>query len=331
MQDLIKRTPIPTAGVALGLAALGNLLQPLSEGVRIACGMLACLLVILLLAKIVMFPKMIREDLANPILASVSATFAMTLMQLSGYLASTSMALALTLWIVAVAGHLTLIAWFSSRYFHFRKFKLDQVFPTYFVCYVGIIVASVTSPIFGLYTVGRVLFWFGFACYIPLLALITLRYLKHPVPGAAQPLFCIYSAPASLSIVGYLAVSPNPNVAFVIALLVLAQIFFVLVLTKLPRFLSQGFFPSYAAMTFPFVITATALTNAIEFFKSSGMDLAPFIEWTMIAETVFACAMVLFVFVRYMHFLIHPFFEEKNETDIPIEAVPSEEVADNAA
>ena len=50
MAELIKKVPIPTAGVALGLAALGNLLQPYSEVARGLCGMLSLALVALLLS-----------------------------------------------------------------------------------------------------------------------------------------------------------------------------------------------------------------------------------------------------------------------------------------
>ena len=45
MRDIIKKVPIPTAGVALGLAALGNLLQPYAEIAHIACGALSLFLV----------------------------------------------------------------------------------------------------------------------------------------------------------------------------------------------------------------------------------------------------------------------------------------------
>ncbi|MFR1639369.1 MAG: hypothetical protein ACLSVD_09480 [Eggerthellaceae bacterium] len=38
MREFIKKVPIPTAGVALGLAALGNLLQPYTEIAHVACG-----------------------------------------------------------------------------------------------------------------------------------------------------------------------------------------------------------------------------------------------------------------------------------------------------
>lgn len=87
MREIIRKVPIPTAGVALGLAALGNLLQPYTEIVHIVCGILSLVLIAMLGAKIALFPDMIRDDLHNSIMASVSATLFMTLMQLAGYLA----------------------------------------------------------------------------------------------------------------------------------------------------------------------------------------------------------------------------------------------------
>ena len=86
MREIIRKVPIPTAGVALGLAALGNLLQPYTEIVHIVCGILSLVLIAMLGAKIALFPDMIRDDLHNSIMASVSATLFMTLMQLADYL-----------------------------------------------------------------------------------------------------------------------------------------------------------------------------------------------------------------------------------------------------
>ena len=51
MRDIIKKVPIPTAGVALGLAALGNLLQPYAEVAHIICGALSLFLVAMIVAK----------------------------------------------------------------------------------------------------------------------------------------------------------------------------------------------------------------------------------------------------------------------------------------
>ena len=179
MRDIIKKVPIPTAGVALGLAALGNLLQPYTEIAHGLCGGLSLFLVSMLVAKVILFPSMIRSDLQNSILASVSATFFMTLMQLAGYLAPVAIVPAFGLWCAAIVGHFTLMAWFTAHYI--RRFKLSEVFPTYFICYVGIIVAAVTSPAFGMEAFGRGIFWFGLACFAVLLATVVARYLKHEI------------------------------------------------------------------------------------------------------------------------------------------------------
>ncbi|MEG0375667.1 MAG: TDT family transporter, partial [Raoultibacter sp.] len=257
MKALIEKVPIPAAGVALGLAALGILLQPLSEAFHIIAGILSLFMVIMLALKIIIFPRMVREDLKNPVFASVSATLFMTLMQLATYLAPVAYTAAFVIWVAAIVAHFALMIWFTLVFV--VKFDLKTVFPTYFITYVGIIVASLTSPTFGMQDVGLIIFWFGFACYMALLVVISLRYLKHEVPESAKPLFCIFAAPMSLSLAGFLAVSPDPNAIGIAVMAVFAQLFLVLVISQMPKLLKIKFYPSYAAMTFPFVISASAL------------------------------------------------------------------------
>lgn len=300
MREIIKKVPIPTAGLALGFAALGNLLQPYTEIAHMVCGGLSVFLMIMLTAKVILFPSMIRDDLQNSILASVSATFFMTLMQLAGYLAPVAIVPAFGLWCVAIVGHFVLMTWFTARYI--RRFKLSEVFPTYFICYVGIIVAAVTSPVFGAQAFGRGIFWFGIACYVVLLAVVTTRYIKHEIPEPARPLFCIYAAPLGLSLVGYLSVMPDPNPLFVAIVMGLGQIMMLGVATQLPKFVALKFYPSYAAMTFPFVITAMALGKGVQTLYAAGFSIPalPVVEALIALETVFAAVMVTYVFVHFM-------------------------------
>ena len=212
-----------------------------------------------------------------------------------------------------MAGHLFLMAWFTIA--HVRGLKLENVFPTYFICYVGIIAGAVTSPAFGLQAFGEVLFWVGFALYPVLMVLITVRCLMHPTPHPARPLLCIFSAPASLSVVGYLAVADVPNLGFAMAILVVGQIMFALVATQLPKFVKGGFFPSFAAMTFPFVITATALVRFSEALVGAGLPVHAFLGAAAVAETAFATLMVAFVFAHYVRFLARPAFSEAPDED----------------
>lgn len=302
MKGIIQKVPIPTAGVALGLAALGILLQPLSEAFHIVAGILSLAMVLLLATKIVLFPRMIREDLTNPIFAAVSAALFMTCMQLATYLAPVAYEIAFAVWVASVIGHFALMGWFT--YTFTLHFSLEQVFPTHFIAYVGIIVASLTSPVFGMELLGTAIFWFGFACYLVLLVVVGLRYAKHEVPESAKPLFCIYAAPMSLSLAGYLAVTPEPNAFMVGGMAVLAQAFFVLVLSQLPKLLRIKFYPSYAAMTFPFVIAASALLKAVTFFEGFGFGGPAFaaIHVLISVETIFATAMVLYVVGHYLRF-----------------------------
>ena len=288
--------------MALGLAALGNLLQPYTEIAHGLCGGLSLFLVSMLVAKVILFPSMIRSDLQNSILASVSATFFMTLMQLAGYLAPVAIVPAFGLWCAAIVGHFTLMAWFTAHYI--RRFKLSEVFPTYFICYVGIIVAAVTSPAFGMEAFGRGIFWFGLACFAVLLATVVARYLKHEIPEPARPLFCIFAAPLGLSLVGYLAVTPNPDPLFVGVLMGLGQVMLVGVATQLPKFIALKFYPSYAAMTFPFVISAMAFGKGVQALYAAGATIPalPVVEALIALETVFAAVMVTYVFVHYMKF-----------------------------
>lgn len=302
VKRLIEKTPIPAAGLALGVAALGNLLQPGGGAVHAACGLVAAVLIGMLAVKSVCFSGVMLEDFRNPIFASVSGTFFMALMQLATYLAPYAYVPALALWIAAIVAHAVLICWFTAVFI--ASFDLANVYPTYFICYVGIVVGAVTSPAFGMQHIGRALFVFGFACYVALFVVVSLRYAKHEVAEPARPLFCIYAAPMSLSLTGYLTVYDHPDIVFSLVLALLAQVLFVVVLAYLPRFLRLRFYPSYAAMTFPFVITAVALGKELAALRAAGWAVPSIFDALVAAETVFAAAMVVYVLVRYAMYFV---------------------------
>ena len=106
----------------------------------------------------------------------------------------------------------------------------------------------------------------------------------------------------SLSLVGYLATAPEPNPVMVGVMLVLAQGFLVLVLSRLPKFIGLPFYPSYAAMTFPFVISATALSQGVAFLNGLGAGLPAALDVLVLAETGLAVVMVGYVLTCYLRF-----------------------------
>ena len=302
MKDTIKKVPIPLCGVMLGLAALGNLLQSYSEGIRYFCGILAAFLLVLVLLKLIMFPQMIKEDMKNPIMASVSGTFPMALMLLSVYVKPFIGKGAYYIWLLAVCLHIILIIYFTAKFL--LKLQMPKVFASYYIVYVGIVVASVTAPTYEKTgSIGTYAFWFGFVTLVLLLILVTYRYIKFKeVPDPAKPLICIYAAPTSLCIAGYVQSVTPKSYTFLIGMLVVATVIYLFALIKAVTYLKMPFYPSYAAFTFPFVISAIASKQTMACAANLEHPM-PFMQYIVLIETVLAVVFVAYTFIRYMGFL----------------------------
>ncbi len=301
MKNMIKKVPIPFCGVMLGFAALGNLLQSYGEGIRYVCGIVAAFILVLVLLKLIMFPQMIKEDMQNPVMASVAGTFPMALMLLSTYIKPFIGAAAIYLWFFAIGLHIALIIYFTVKFI--LKLQMTKVFASYYIVYVGIAVAAVTAPAFEQLAVGAAAFWFGFVTLIALLILVTIRYTKYPqIPEPARPLICIYAAPTSLCITGYVQSVMPKSRTFLLAMLALATVLYIFALVKAVGYLKLQFYPSYAAFTFPFVISAIATKQTMACLANMGQPL-PLLKPVVLVETIIAVVFVVYTFIRFIGFV----------------------------
>lgn len=301
MKNVIKKVPIPLCGVMLGTAALGNLLQSYSEGIRYVCGIFAAFLLLLMLLKIILFPGAVKEDMKNPIMASVSGTFSMALMILSTYIKPFVGQVSFYIWIFAIALHIVLIVYFTIAFI--AKMQIQKVFASYFIVYVGIAVAAITAPAYEMTAVGTAAFWFGFVTLLLLLALVTYRYVKYKeVPNPAKPLICIYAAPTSLCVAGYVQSVAQKSYGFLTAMFVVAVVLYIFALVKAVGYLKLPFFPSYAAFTFPFVISAIASKQTMACMANMGHPL-PALQYVVLVQTVIAVVMVAYTYIRFVGFI----------------------------
>lgn len=300
MKKLLKALPLPIAAVMLGLFALGNLIQSYSEAVRLVFGAVGAVIWVLLIAKVIVCFPGVKTAMDDVVVASVTgATFPMATMLLAAYLKPFIGGAAAILWYAGVALHVAMIVWFTLKFM--VKLELPKVFPSYFIVYVGIAVASLTSPAFGAAsTIGTWAFWFGFVTLLALLVLVTYRYVKFPVKmDPPKPLFCIYAAPASLCLAGYIQAIASKSAAMIFGLLALSSLLYIVVLIKLPGFLKLPFYPSYAAFTFPFVITAIAAKQSMACLTKMGMAVA-WLKPVVLVETIIAVVLVIYALVRYV-------------------------------
>lgn len=301
MGQVLKKYPVPAAGLMLGLAAAGNLVQSYGEIYRSTFGMLAAVLLVLMLAKIIKYPKAVVETLDNPLIASVFPTFSMAIMILSTYLKAYAQTTALIMWIIGFVFHAVLIIWFTKKYV--LSFKIKQVFPSWFIVYVGIVVSSVTGPVFKMNTLGQAAFWFGFVTYLVLLAIVLYSVIKFKeIPEPALPTLAIFAAPASLLLAGYMNSFGIKNMGIVWLLMSLSLIMYVVVVVSMFKLLRLKFYPSYSSFTFPFVISGMAMKLTNGFLAKSGHGISA-LKYLIKFQEAAAVVLTLYVLVRYIQFL----------------------------
>ncbi len=295
---MIEKIPIPICGLILAFLSLGNLLNDTHPLLKVACGIIGIVLLILILSKLVLYPKKIKEDFKNPIIASNSGTFSMSLMILSTYISPFMPSIAYGIWILGVALHILLIVYFT-HHFIIRNFNISTVYPSYWIVFVGITMGAITAHAHNLDEIGFIFFLVGFIGMIFTFPLVIYRYINYKdIPNANKPLICIFTAVLSILIVGYLNSYNDTSIEFLMIMYIFACIFYIFALTKLIEYRNLEFYPSFAAFTFPFVISGLATKGVISKIGSNII-----LNSVLSIETVIATAIVLYVLIRYMKFL----------------------------
>ena len=298
IMNLIKNIPIPICGLILALLSLGNLTQDIQPALKILFGSIGVILLILIILKIVSYPDSIRKDFKNPVIVSSSGTFSMSLMILSTYAIQFSPTLAYGIWIIGIALHIMLMIYFTYH-FIMHNFNISNVYPSYWIVYIGITMGAITSSVHGITEIGFCFFIVGFIAMLITFPLVVYRYLTCPdVPDVNKPLICIFTAVLSILIVGYLNSAQTVSNEFVIVLYVLACVLYVFSLLKFIQYRNLDFYPSFSAFTFPFVISALA-TKGINAKIGSNLILTNLLS----VETAIAIVIVVYILMRYINFL----------------------------
>lgn len=296
--NIIKKIPVPVSGLILAILSLGNLLAVYNSNIRLICGIIGILLILLLVLKLVFYPEEIKKDLSNPVILSNSGTFSMALMILSTYLNQFNGTLALGVWILGVALHILLIVWFTYRYI-ICKFDINVVYPSWWIVFIGITMGAITAHVHGLNEIGFYFFIFGFVAMIVTLPLVVYRYLKYPNKlDQNKPLICIFTAIFSILIVGYTNSANVISMEFLLGLYLTAFVFFIFALIKVIEYRNLDFYPSYSAFTFPFVITAIASTEVSKIINYDSLNIL------ILIQTIIAVILVVYVSYNYLKFLL---------------------------
>ena len=315
--NFLKRVPLPLSGVALGFAALGNLLAAYNMSFKVICGVLAFIGLILITGKYLSDIEAFTTDMKNPVIASVSGTYTMALMLLAVYVKPLVPAFAIALWYIAIVLHFILIIYFTLNIVLKIKIpdEMMKIAASFFIVYVGIAVASVTAPAFKNIVLGQICFWIGFILYIPFFIYVSYRYIKLGNKKIeAKALACIYAAPASLCVAGYIGSFEQKNILFLGGLYIFSLLmYFVGLAVATDLFVSFvknndfKFYPSLAGLTFPFVISAIATKQFKTVLTKTDIQMwiRPVLPLIFNIELVIAILGVIFAAVCFAR---HVFF-----------------------
>lgn len=289
--------PIPMAGLVLGIAVLGNLLQSYNESFRILCGIISGILFLFFTIRIITNWSLFLEDMKNVAFTSIMPTYTMAIMVLATYIKSYFGDWASIVWYIGLILHIILLIYFCIN-FVFKGFNVDEVMPSWYIPFVGIAVAGVTGKAFN-QQIGQWTFYFGIILYFILMPFIVRKvFVKKDIKAPLLPTITIAAAPGGLCLAAYMNGFDEKSIKFIIFMVAISQLYYLLILFNIPRVFKNGFFPSYSAFTFPLIITALALKLANSVLQNNILSILVTIE------VIIATVVTVYVLIEYLRFLL---------------------------
>ena len=292
--NIIKNLPTPIAGLALGSAALGNLLQPYSSSLQLLFNLLSLIIIVLLTIKFVLGFDKLKKEMENPVVATVMATYPMSIMLLASFSKKYIGLLSMPVWIIGIFLDFCVV-FYAIYNFIIKERHINKIYPTWFITFVGPAVVTVTAINYNLETLGLIYFYFSYINYLVLLPFVLYRVYKYKhYKDGDYPTITVFSAPGGLLLASYMiGVTQKTNIILVI-LIPLTILLFIFVLIQLPYLLKRKFYPSFSAFTFPLVICAIS-------FQKTGVyyQLAEFSILNILIHLSELLAIIIVIYVWY--------------------------------
>ena len=292
--NIIRNLPTPIAGLALGSAALGNLLQPYSSSLQLLFNLLSLIIIVLLTIKFVLGFDKLKKEMENPVVATVLATYPMAIMLLASFSKKYIGLLSMPVWIIGIFLDSCVVC-YAIYNFIIKERHISKIYPTWFITFVGPAVVTVTAINYNLETLGLIYFYFSYINYLVLLPFVLYRVYKYKhYKDGDYPTITVFSAPGGLLLASYMiGITQKSNVILAI-LIPLTILLFIFVLIQLPYLLKRKFYPSFSAFTFPLVICAIA-------FQKTGVyyQLAEFSILNILIHLSELLAIIIVIYVWY--------------------------------
>lgn len=285
----LKHFPVTFFTMVMGLAGLSiawhmaeqvfRLPLRVSDGLLVLAVLAFLVLLLLYLAKAVLYPGAVQAELAHPVQLNFFPAVSISLILLGVALLDRAPGVAGALWVVGSGLHLLLSLYVMGIWIHHEHFEIHHINPAWFIPIVGNVLVPIAGVPLGFIELSWFFFSIGILFWLLLFAIILYRVLfHHPLPERLMPTFFILIAPPSVGFVAYLQLA-GPLDAFARVLYYSGLFLTLLLLTQAGRFMRIGYYLSWWAYSFP--LAAVTLATLIMYQKT---DIALFaaIGWVLL-------------------------------------------------
>ncbi|MDA3775771.1 TDT family transporter [Streptococcus thermophilus] len=304
MKVFFNKIPLALSSLVLALFSLSNQISQntlFSQGIWL----IAVFGFFLVLGRLIIGYRQTQEDLHNPVIASAFASYFMAAFLFAGrlQLAQTDLSIA---WIVVLIGlYIAYIIFFSLRFL--RPLVLEQVYPSWFVIYVGPAISLVTVPASVPTSIKGLILGVTALATLALFPLVLWRMRQIAIPHLYRPILAILAAPLAPLITSSIKSNQRPDTILLVGLLIFSQLFFFFALGLFTRLVNKGFVPLFAAFSFP-------LVNSINAFKAATTSLGlvnPATQLVYKVEFVFVLVIMTYLLYHFIKLLYNHFIQAK--------------------
>jgi tellurite resistance protein len=295
MIERIRYTPIalfacPLGFLGLTLATLQ--LEKLQGFAHVLGGFLLLitltLFILVLLAytvKAVRSFASVAADWAHPVrcnfFAVISGSFALLGLAILPFSADA----ALPVWVLGAASQLAVTLGIASKWIGPQVFESVTLSPAQFLPAVGNVLVPLAGVPLGFPEISWFFFSIGLVLWMILTPILIGRLVTQaPPPETLLPTLVILIAPPSLMMMDYLRLDANASLAVVKILYYTSVMFFLVVLTQVPRLARIKFALSWWAFTFP---VAAFTVGTLTFAELSGVEAFRYFSGFLYAMLLF--------------------------------------------
>lgn len=312
----LERMHIGISGTSMAFITLSNcwMIKDITYLKPISIFIAICMLV-LMLVRVVLYPKVVYRELKDPVMGTFYPTFGMVTWLITAYFYPRFPRACSYLWLAMVAYHYGVLLFYTIV--RIREGKFSNIMPTCFIVYTGMITGSVASKGMGgiIPGIAHFMLLFGFLFYTLLLPVVLYIVFKSEfLDDKKLPTVGIVCSPAPLGVVGILTIQEKPNFYMLLWLIVTGLILLIVVYSYIVKLFKEGFKPAYAAFTFPLAIATLAAYKLSGYFESLAHPLwQKFFKLLGDVEIFIATYVVLFILLNFINMFVKAIAPEAGE------------------